>query len=95
MEITKEFIKQLSTLKSETRGTSLITLYIPSGYSLGIVTKKLASELSEGSNIKAKNVRESVLSALKSSLQSLKAYKLHNAPENGLVLCAGVTEAYF
>lgn len=95
MNVTKKFVEQLSELKSETRGTSLVTLLIPSGYSLAIITKKLNSELSEGSNIKSKNVREDVLTALRSSIQTIKNCKLHMAPENGLVLCAGKTESYF
>lgn len=90
----KEFVKQMSELKSESRGTSLITLLIPAGYSLGIITKKLNSELAEGMNIKAKNVREDVLSALKSSLQTIKNCNFDVAPKNGLVLCAGKTESY-
>ena len=95
MEITKNFIKELSNLKSQTGGTSLVTLYIPSGYSLNLITKKLTTELSTGSNIKDKNVGKSVITALKSSLQLLKTTNGHNAPENGLVLCAGEVGSYF
>lgn len=89
MQVTKDFIKHLSNLRSETGGTSLVTVYIPSGYSMSLITKKLNTELSTGANIKDKNVGKSVLTALKSSLQLLKSSKWHNAPENGLVLCAG------
>lgn len=95
MEVNKNFIRQLLELRSESRGTSLITLLIPSGYSLAIITKKLNSELSEGSNIKSKSVREDVMTALRSSLQTIKNCKFHTAPLNGLVLIAGKTESYF
>lgn len=90
MEVTKSFVQWLSQQRSETNGTSLITVYIPSGYSLSLITKKLVLEQSTGTNIKDKNVGKAVLSALRSSLQTLKSYGKHNAPENGLVLCAGM-----
>ncbi len=89
---TKEFVQLLSNLKSVTGGTSLITLYIPAGYSLGLITKKLSTEMSTGTNIKDKNVSKAVMTALNSSLQAIKNSKWHNAPENGLVLIAGETE---
>lgn len=92
---TKELVRELSNLKSLSRGTSLVTLYIPSNYSIALITKKITAELSTGSNIKDKNVSKSVISALKSALQNIRSFKLHNAPENGLVLCAGETESYF
>ncbi len=91
----KSFIQWLSNLKSQTNGTSLVTYYIPGGYSISLITKKINAELSTGNNIKDKNVSKAVLTALKSASLLLKTYKLHNAPENGLVLCAGETGSYF
>lgn len=93
--VTKEFIEWLSSLKSQTTGTSLVTYYIPGGYPIALISKKINSELSTGNNIKDKNVSKAVLAALKSASLLLKTSKLHNAPANGLVLCAGETESYF
>lgn len=50
---------------------------------------KLTSELGTAANIRDKNVRKDVITALKSSLFALKNYSSHVAPTNGLVLCAG------
>jgi peptide chain release factor subunit 1 len=88
----KEIFRDLSQAKSLTGGTSLITMFIPSNYSMSLVTKKLTTELSTASNIKDKSVRKSVISALKSSLVCVKSSKWNNAPENGLVLCSGETK---
>lgn len=93
--VTKDFVYWLSTVKSQTGGTSLVTYFIPGGYPIALISKRINSELSTGNNIKDKNVSKAVLTALKSSAQILKNSKLHNAPENGLVLCAGETESYF
>lgn len=95
MTESKEFITWLASLRSQTGGTSLVTYYVPAGYPLALISKKINTELSTGNNIKDKNVSKAVLTALKSALQLLKTSKLHNAPDNGLVLCAGETELYF
>lgn len=89
MEATKELIKNLIELRSSTGGTSLVTMLIPSKYNLSIVTTKLTTELSTATNIKDKLVRSSTITALKSAIGALRMSKLHTAPENGLVLCAG------
>jgi len=88
----KEIFKEMSQAKSQTGGTSLITMYIPSGFSMSLVTKELSKELSTASNIKDKSVRKAVITALKSSLSCVKMFNLHTAPENGLVLCSGETK---
>jgi peptide subunit release factor 1 (eRF1) len=87
--ITKDFLKELSKAKSQTGGTSLITMLISGGYSMSLITKKLVAELSTSTNIKDKTVGKSVASALKSSIALIKTSKLQTAPENGLVLCSG------
>lgn len=86
--INYEFVEKLSQLSSASRGTSLITMYIPGNYALSLVSDKLKCELSTASNIKSKNVRNDVITAIKSAQNSLKSYNLM-APENGLVLCSG------
>jgi peptide chain release factor subunit 1 len=85
----QEIVKNLSNAISQTRGTSLVTLYVPGGMSLTQVTSKITAELSTSQNIKDKSVRSSVQSALKSGLYKVKSYSGHLAPENGFVLCAG------
>ena len=84
-----EIVQNLATVTSQTRGTSLVTIYVPPETNLGFVTSRLTSELSTSQNIKDKSVRSCVQSALKSGLQKIKSYPGHKAPENGFVLCAG------
>lgn len=85
-----DIVKNLATVISQTRGTSLVTVYVPAGINLSQITSKLTSELSTSQNIRDKSVRSDVQSALKSGLHKIKSYPGHNAPENGLVLCAGI-----
>lgn len=87
-----EIIKALSEAKSQTRGTSLITMLIPPKTNYGLVTSKITSELSTSENIKNKIVRSSVQSSLRSGLQQIRSCSGNNAPENGLILCAGEIE---
>lgn len=82
-------VKDLSQARSSSKGTSLITLYVPSGINLGLVSTQLTQELSTSQNIKSKHVRSDVQSALRSGLQKIKSLPGHNAPENGFVLCSG------
>ena len=82
-------LRNIDSAKSASGGTSLITLYIPSNYAMSLVSEKLMSELSTASNIKNKNVRKDVISALKSAMSTIKSYNKYVAPENGLILCAG------
>lgn len=86
----KQQISELAELRSASDGTSLITMYIPSNYQLAIITKKLISELAEASNIKNKTVRKDVIISLKGALATLRVEGGHHAPQNGLVLVAGV-----
>jgi peptide subunit release factor 1 (eRF1) len=82
-------VRDLDLAKANSGGTSLITLYIPSGYAMSLVSEKLTSELSTAPNIKSKAVRKDVISALKSASVAIKSYGKHIAPKNRLVLCAG------
>lgn len=82
-------LTELSQVRSQSGGTSLVTLYISSKSALWLASDKLISELSTASNIKSKSVRKDVIQALKSGLQQIKTYKSSTSPENGLVLCAG------
>jgi len=82
-------IKALSEARSHTRGTTLVTMYVPGGANISSITADLNAEKSSSSNIKNPHVGKSVKSALNSALYVLKNYVGHNAPENGFVLCAG------
>lgn len=84
-----DIVKELANATSQTRGTSLVTIYVPSETNLGQVTSKITSELSTSQNIKDKSVRSCVQSSLKSALRNIKLFSGHKAPENGFVLCAG------
>ncbi|AYV75969.1 MAG: hypothetical protein Terrestrivirus4_17 [Terrestrivirus sp.] len=85
----QDTVKDLSLARSSSRGTSLITLYVPAGISLDLVSGTLNYEMSTSQNIKSKQVRSDVQSALRSGLQKIKMLPGHKAPENGFVLCAG------
>lgn len=89
-----QFIRDLGSARSNSGGTSLVTMYVPSNFALSLVSEKLTSELSTAPNIKSKAVRKDVISALKSAMSALKSYNKHQAPSNGLVLCAGDSTYY-
>lgn len=84
-----DIVKELAKAASQTRGTSLVTIYVPAETNLSQISSKITSELSTSQNIKDKSVRSSVQLSLKSALRSIKLYPGHKAPENGFVLCAG------
>ena len=86
----KQLLEQLMTVSSESDGTSLITMYIPSEYNLWLATEFLTKEKSTVMNIKDKNVRKDATTALKSAMYQIKAYAKPKAPKNGLVLIAGI-----
>lgn len=65
----------------------MITLYMPQSQQIWLVAQKLTDELGAASNIKSRENRQSVQSALRSILARLKLYR--NVPENGLVIFAG------
>lgn len=89
METTFDIVKELSEARSNTGATTLVTLYVPGNTNLSLVSSQISTELSTSQNIKNKNVRDSVYSALKSGQQKIKSYNGHRSPENGFVLCAG------
>lgn len=86
----KYIIQKLVDARSETGGTSLVTLYVPDHMCMDI-----SSELSASKNIKDKAVRKSVKTALESVMRTIKQYSFQNQklfPENGIILCAGETK---
>jgi peptide chain release factor subunit 1 len=53
----------------------------------------LVDELGTSSNIKSKQTRKSIQSALKSAQQLMKTYK--TVPENGLAIFSGLEQSCF
>jgi peptide chain release factor subunit 1 len=85
-----EFKKTLEKLEAkEGMGTELITLYIPPDKQIHDVVGQLRDEFGQCANIKSKQTRTNVQSAISSILARLKYYK--RPPPNGMaVLCGTV-----
>jgi len=84
-----EFKKMLEKLaEKEGGGTELITLYIPPDKQIYDVTAQLRDEFGQCANIKSKQTRSNVQSAISSILSHLKYYK--TPPENGMAVFCGV-----
>lgn len=85
----KKFIKQLEKIKG--KHTELVTVYIPAGYNIHEVVSQIRTEQSTAENIKSKQVRKNVTSALEKILRHLSLYKA--TPENGLaIFCGNISE---
>ena len=87
-----EFKKMLERLEAkEGSGTELISLYIPPDKQIYDVTAQLRDEFGQCSNIKSKQTRTNVQSAISSILSRLKYYS--KPPENGIaVFCGSVNK---
>lgn len=81
----KKLLKELESIKG--RHTELVSVYVPSGYSITDIINQIRSEQETAANIKSKTVRKNVMGALEKILQHLKLYK--KTPENGVVIFAG------
>lgn len=83
-----EFKKTLERLRhKEGSGTELITIYIPPDKQIHDVTAQLRDEFGQCSNIKSKQTRTNVQSAISSILSRLKYY--NKPPEQGLAIFCG------
>ncbi|MBS3059998.1 MAG: helix-turn-helix domain-containing protein [DPANN group archaeon] len=83
-----EFQKKLKHLKTlRGQGTELISVYIPPSYNVNDVVAKLRDEMGQASNIKSKQTRKNVQSALERILHMLKG--VNKPPENGVAIFAG------
>ncbi|HJJ46821.1 MAG TPA: peptide chain release factor aRF-1 [Methanocorpusculum sp.] len=83
-----EFKKILERLEEkEGSGTELISLYIPPDKQIYDVTSQLRDEYGQCANIKSKQTRTNVQSAISSILARLKYYKA--SPENGMAVFCG------
>ncbi len=83
-----EFKKMLERLEAkEGSGTELISLYIPPDKQIYDVTAQLRDEFGQCANIKSKQTRTNVQSAISSILSRLKYYS--KPPENGIAVFCG------
>jgi peptide chain release factor subunit 1 len=88
-----EFKKTLEKLQAqEGDGTELITLYIPPDKQIYDVTNQLKDEYGQCANIKSKQTRTNVQSAISSILSRLKYYK--RPPEKGMAVFCGTVKLY-
>jgi peptide chain release factor subunit 1 len=85
----KQELEELIVLLEGIRGrhTQLVTVYIPSGFNKDSVTRQLETEAGTAENIKSKQTRTAVVTALETIIRQLKMYK--ETPKNGLVLFCG------
>lgn len=82
----KKTIKELSEKKG--RGTELVSVYIPPDKQLSDVAKHMRDELGQSSNIKSKQTKKNVQSAIEVIIQRIRLFK--KPPEKGLVLFVGM-----
>ncbi|NLV26471.1 MAG: peptide chain release factor 1 [Methanomicrobiales archaeon] len=88
-----EFKKMLERLEAkEGSGTELISLYIPPDKQIFDVTAQLRDEFGQCANIKSKQTRTNVQSAISSILSRLKYYS--KPPENGMAVFCGTVNKY-
>ncbi len=88
-----EFKKTLEKLElQQGDGTELITLYIPPDKQIYDVTNQLKDEFGQCANIKSKQTRTNVQSAISSILSRLKYYK--RPPEHGMAVFCGTVQLY-
>jgi len=81
----EEIVETLSAIRG--RHTELVTVLLPVGQNINLVVKQLDAEKSTAANIKSKQTRTSVISAIEMIIRKLKEYQ--KTPENGLALFAG------
>lgn len=81
----EEFIQEMKSKRA--RHTELITVLVPAGFDINIITKQLESEKSTAANIKSTTTRKNVQEALESLIRVTKGMK--QAPKNGVGLFAG------
>ena len=89
----RQVLEELVTLLENIRGshTELVTVLIPAGTNIHQVSTQLFSEAGTAENIKSKQTRTSVVTALETIIRKLKEYK--QTPQNGLaIFCGNVSE---
>jgi len=81
----EDFLERMRDRRA--RHTELITVFIPSGFDVNIVTKQLESEKSTAANIKSTATRKNVQEALENLIRITKGMK--QTPKNGVALFSG------
>jgi len=81
----EDFLEEMREHKA--RHTELITVYVPAGFDINLITKQLESEKSTSTNIKSTTTRKNVKDALESLIRITKGMK--QTPKNGVVLFSG------
>ncbi len=81
----KKIVKEMDGIRG--RGTELISVYIPDGYNVNLMTTQLIQEKSMAVNIKSKATRKNVLAAIEKILVELRHYK--QTPANGMIIFCG------
>ncbi|MDR2874270.1 MAG: peptide chain release factor aRF-1 [Methanobrevibacter sp.] len=84
-----EFKRTLGELSEKKgRGTELVSVYIPNDKQISDVSKHMREEYGQSANIKSKQTRKNVQSAIEVIIQRIRLFP--KAPENGLVLFVGM-----
>ncbi len=89
----RQELEELVNLLGGIRGvhTELVTVLIPGGTNIHQVSSQLVSEAGTAENIKSKQTRTAVVTALETIIRKLKEYK--QTPSSGLALfCGNVSE---
>jgi len=81
----KKLVKELEKIKG--RHTELVSVYIPSGYSITDIINQLKEEQGTADNIKSKTTRKNVTTALEKIIQHLRIFK--QTPPNGMIVFSG------
>jgi peptide chain release factor subunit 1 len=82
----KRTLQELSDKKG--RGTELVSVYIPPNKQISDVVKHMREELSQSANIKSKQTKKNVQSAIEVIMQRMRLFP--KPPERGLVLFVGM-----
>jgi peptide chain release factor subunit 1 len=82
----KRTLEELSNKRG--RGTELVSVYIPPDRQISDVVKHMREELSQSANIKSKQTKKNVQSAIEVIMQRMKLFP--KPPEKGLVLFVGM-----
>jgi peptide subunit release factor 1 (eRF1) len=86
-------IKGLIDIKPLIRGTTLITYIVPGSMESCLVMKHLNKEMANSNNIKSKQIKQSVINALKTLKSSYENFCVKaKTPKNGLVMLAGILD---
>jgi len=81
----EDFVERMKSYRA--RHTELITVYVPAGMDLNLITRQLEAEKSTAANIKSTSTRKNVEAALDSLVRYCKQTRF--APKNGVCLFSG------